>query len=251
MTNTATEPVVPGSLRDTIRREIDGYLRDPLAFPSEFVSWIPQRVEQVGITSPRSNVTGAYTTADTISGLGAAVHGRPTMIRAGAAPYHFMQMTYDDVFAKWVSTMIFTATLGNFTAPGPTATVWTSPTEGTTLQRQHIPGFKALYDAGLRPQTYILAQGASTAGLTHSLRASILGFASGDTNPTVIAHSNGQIDWAGNTGTIWRVSSGWSDVTFDSIPSEAEALLSFQWDTDGAVTFNHVSTMLRWVANPV
>ena len=115
ITLTSVEPIVPGSLRDQIRQGVDEYLRDPLQFPVEFVSWIPQRVEQVGIIVPRSNVTGAYTTADTVAGMGTAVHGRPCMIRAGSSPYHFVQMTYDDVYGKWVSTVVFTGTISTHT----------------------------------------------------------------------------------------------------------------------------------------
>lgn len=250
MTDTAVEPIVPGSLRDTIRREIDGYLRDPLAFPSEFVSWIPQRVEQVGITTPRSNIIGAYTTADTISGLGAAVHGRPCMVRAGTAPYHFVQMTYDDVYGKWVSSSVLNATIGTVAIGAATGGVWTNLAEAAAYARPQIPGFKALYDAGLRPQAHIMALGQSANTLTNSLRPAIYELNSGDASLNKIAHG-GQIDWVSVTGNQWRLAAGWSDMTFTASPSEAEAVLSVQYDHDIGSTYWNISVLTRWVANPV
>lgn len=247
MTETEIEPIVPGSLRDTIRREIDGYLRDPLAFPPEFVSWIPQRVEQVGIVTPQSNVIGSYTTADSVSGLGTPIHGKTVMIRAGTAPYHFAQVTYDDVLGKWVSTVMVATTIDTFFA-NSTAGVFTDLSESSAFQRSQIPGFKALYDAGLRPQTHIVGRGVSSGGTTNSLRPSIHEFNSGDTALNKIAHGQ-QLDWPSVTTPQWRVGSGWSDVTFTSTPSEAEALLALQLAMGVAANFHNMSVLMRWVAN--
>lgn len=250
MTDTAVEPIVPGSLRDTIRREIDGYLRDPLAFPSEFVSWIPQRVEQVGILSPRSNLIGVYTTADTVSGLGEAVHGRTCMVRAGSSPFFFAQLTYDDVYSKWISDAVLVATVITFTTSN-TSGVWTSLSEtATAYTRTQIPGFKALYDAGLRPQTHIMSFGSSNVGNTNSLRPTIYEFSVGDSSLNKIAHG-GQLDWSGSATQTWRATSNWSDVTFTATPTETEAVLFVQFDADMASTFTNTSILMRWVADRV
>lgn len=251
MTQNAIEPIVPGSLRDQIRIGIDEYLRDPLAFPSEFVSWIPQRVEQVGIVTPQSNVIGSYTTADSVGGLGTPVHGKTVMIRAGTSPYHFAQLTYDDVYGKWVSTVVLNSSLSSFVVGGATST-FTNVSETANAGRTQIPGFKALYTAGLRPQTHMMAFGSSNTAQTNSLRPAIYEVSNGDASLNKVAHG-GQIDWVGiTTPQQWRITSGWSDATFTATPADAEAVLSFQYDSDtSGIQANNISVLMRWVANPV
>lgn len=240
------------ALTDIIKDTIDEYLRDPLAFPEEFRSWVPQWTETVGITVPRSSVTGAYTTADTVGELGEPVHGRPCMIRVGSsAPYDFVQMTFDQIANLWVSTQTwagFTIDDGWFNA----STTYIDMTS-TYFSPIHLPSLALMVGAGLRPQVM-------TAGLfrpgnsanTAFLRSAIYEYNNADTALSAVG-IGGEISYTGSTTPAYK-SSGWGDVTFSPSPTETNGYLVAQSKITGGggivMYATLVNVALRWVADP-
>lgn len=213
-------------------------LRDPGVLPQEFKGWIPRWVEPL-IELPRSQVVGAYTTGSDVDGLGEATHGRPCTVRAGSSPYEFVQMTYDDVYGKWVAGQIWT-TLAESNIPG---TSWATITANGYL----VPNFLDLYDAGLRPQVFAGGQFDPVGGATLHLRAAIYDTETAAGGLTEIAHG-GEISTA---ATEMRMSGGWQDVTFDSAPTQQHAYIYPQTKRVGGSggTIARAAVALRWVSS--
>lgn len=85
------------------RKVFERMLRDPSSFPAEYKAWLPSYIETANIQVPIGQVVGNYVSADSVAGLGAKIHGRRGMVRAGASPYNFVELVFDQVAAKWVS----------------------------------------------------------------------------------------------------------------------------------------------------
>jgi len=86
-----------------IREVVLELLDSPLDLPDRFRGWIPRLVESSGIQVPFSQVVGNYVSADSVAGLGGAIHGRRGMVRAGPSDFNFVELVYDAVEGKWVS----------------------------------------------------------------------------------------------------------------------------------------------------
>lgn len=224
------------SFEQRVRDVVLATLRDPGVLPQEFKGWIPRWVEPL-IEVPRSQVVGAYTTAADVAGLGEAVHGRPSTVRAGASPYEFLQMTYDDVYGKWVSGQIW-MTLAESSTP---STSWGTVTDAGYL----IPNFLDLYDASLRPQVFTGGGFAPAGGATLHLRATIFDAETGGGGATLA--NAAEI----STSSSEFKMSGWQDVTFDSAPTQQHAYVYPQTKRVGGTggTISRVSVALRWVSS--
>lgn len=89
-----------------IREVVLELLDSPLDLPDRFRGWIPRLVESSGIQVPISQVVGNYVSADSVAGLGAKIHGRRGMVRAGASDFNFVELVYDAVAGRWVSSPV-------------------------------------------------------------------------------------------------------------------------------------------------
>lgn len=225
-----------GDFERRVRDVVLATLRDPGVLPQEFKGWLPRWVEPL-IELPRSQIVGAYTTAADVPGLGEAVHGRPSTVRAGASPYEFLQMTYDDVYGKWVAGQIWTRLVQSITP----ITSWDIALFGDGFL---IPNFQDLYDAELRPQVFVGGDFAPAGGATLHLRATVYDTETAGTL-TEIAHG-AEISTA---STEYRMS-GWQDVTFDSAPTQQHAYVYPEakrvGGSGGMIT--RIAAALRWVS---
>lgn len=234
------------AFEDRVREILDDYLRDPLAFPEEFRSWVPEWTQTVGIVTPRSSVTGLYTTGDSIGDLGEPAHGRPCMLRLGAsAPYDFVQMTFDEVAGLWVSTSTWD---GSQIASHNTSGTSYADVPSTMFCPVQVPSLAAAVAAGLRPQVFVSCQfafvGASEEGY---LRAAIYEYTDGDTSLSLVG-TGGEITTATNNA---YKASGWSDVTWSPTPSEANGYIVAQTKhVTGSVGPAAMNIAFRWVADP-
>lgn len=243
-------------LRTVIREEIQAVFGDPLGpfFPEDLrslvVSWVQGGGGQVG----RSSVVGLYTTAATVSEFGEFALGRPVTLRAGSDPFHFIQMTADPVYGKWVSSQLWYERQISAAVVTDANTSYVHAAR-SAITRFTIPGFKAFYDAGLRPQVYVVASMApSGSGFTTFARVGILQTSVGDTGDMPTAGSEiatgGEITRTGSTVRAF-VESGWGDVTFSSAPTKTtgHCVLQFK-QSAGTGAYMDLSYALRWVADP-
>lgn len=237
------------ALNDIINDTIDERLRDPLGLPEEFRGWVPEWVGTVGIPVPRGNVIGAYTTADTVGELGEAVHGRPCMLRVGsAAPYDFVQMTFDAVANLWVSTQTWETfgSVGNASSTSYTDVI--SVSNGTAYPVV-IPNFPELIASGVRPQVNVYGRTGATGGTNQVfIRANLGEFASGDTTLS----SCGTAGEVSSTTASALLSSGWTDLTVSPTPTEEFGMPMPQVKCATLLTplLYSAAVTLRWVADP-
>lgn len=227
-----------GDFEQRVRDVVLATLRDPGVLPQEFKGWLPRWVEPL-IEVPRSQVVGAYTTAADVAGLGEAVHGRPSTVRAGASPYEFLQMTYDDVYGKWVSGQIWATLAGSVT---PIMDWGVASADAGFV----IPNFIDLYDADLRPQVFTGFRAYPAGGAALHLRAGIYDTETGAADLTEIG-SGAEI----STSSSEFKMSGWQDVTFDSAPTQQHAYVYPQTKRVGGTggSISRVSVALRWVSS--
>lgn len=94
---------LPDNWKADIQAEIAKFLADPTQYPAELKAWIPRWLEVNPAAIQLHDIQGLYSVASTVSGLGAAVHGRMGVIRAGTSPYDYLKVTYDATYGKWVS----------------------------------------------------------------------------------------------------------------------------------------------------
>jgi hypothetical protein len=232
------------SFEERVKDVVRDVFKDVLSLPEEFRSWIPYWVEQYGVLIPRGQVLGSYTTAESVAELGEPAHGRPVTLRAGSSPYYFVQFTYDEVYGKWVSTAHWTVgQIGTYTFSNTDYLPATVGEVGYVM----LPGFKAIYDAGARPQVSVVGQLDNSDAGTTFIQANIREFASGDTGFNEIG-TGGEISHPGTTATIkW---SDWSTVTFGSITDANAVLTLANKVSSGTGTVERASVNLRWVADP-
>jgi len=103
----------------------------------------PGEKVDITIAAASNNIT----VATTVAGLGAGAGGKVGRLRIGSSPYEFVDLVYDSTYSKWVSApvrQLVTAASINTAS----ATYVGSASENPLW----LPNYKALYDAGLRPQ---------------------------------------------------------------------------------------------------
>lgn len=233
-------------LRRTIKEEIVTFLEAPLDYPQGFKSWLISYLSASNLRLPRSSVNGLYTVGDSIAGLGEPAHGRPCMVRLGSsAPYDWVQMTYDDIAGLWVSTQVWTGfIIGSGIQSGSGTYADAASNQWTPFQVSSIT--KAV-TAGLRAQVLVTAQatlvGASEVGY---LRAAVYEVNDGDTSLSLVG-TGGEVSTGTNNAFK---TSGWSDVTWSTTPTEAIGIVIPQVKHDfGSVTWASVNVAYRWVAD--
>lgn len=237
-----------------------------MEWPSKTKAYIVDLVQISGIQVPASDVRGLYNTASSINGLGSPTHGAPRMLRLGSSPFEFVQLIYDEVFGKWVSTS-FIQGFQTVADSDVTATSYTN-TDDTLFPPFYVPNFKIIYDAGLRPQCLLScnlsAHYTSSSGTMRAYaQVALQEFADGDTPPasTLIAHGGEVTVDATVLGagvTDYKVS-GWTAMTIDAAPTLDHAVVKSQQKVStvsGTPAARHsemdsASILIRWVADPV
>jgi len=150
-----------------------------------------------------------------------------------------MQLQGDTVYGKWVSTQTHGAAqvdldddLGSSwaTLEGATSTL-------TAVPPIALPGHRAFYDAGLRPQVWIgtrieISVFSGTGTLHGEVRSIIQEISDGDTGAaTTIAASPSIVGLTatngGGTVVSWETG-GWQDFTYDPTPADDHAFLNVQ-----------------------
>lgn len=180
--------------------------------------------------------------ATTVAGLGTAADGAIGLIRVGSTPYEHLLLVYDATYAKWVSnTKEWVVDI----APTTTSTTYT----GLTAEDIHfLPEFKALYDAGLRPQWRLASQQANSGANTQRLSFVIEGHGDADSSVTSLlaaADGHSQAHTAGTTAQQYVTA--WLEPSITS-PSEAHARVYLTGKTAaGTATFYYPQLKMRWV----
>jgi hypothetical protein len=232
------------SFEERVKGVVYDTLKDVLALPEELRSWIPYWVEQYGIAVPRNQIIGAYTTADTVSELGEEAHGRICMIRAGATPYDFIQVTYDQNYGKWVSSPTTICTQIN---PGAGETT-TSATyvDSTTTSPSTLP-WQTFSDAGLTMQFRLMAvmlvsSGAQTGALTIQFTP----FSSGGAAGTPVNSAENEITTQSTSAII--KDSGWQTITGVTVDDILLAEVVKKCSGGATLTFAGATIQMRFVS---
>jgi hypothetical protein len=258
-------PDAPDSFEARVRQVIDDYLNDPVfRLPSGFKQWLPPFIELSGIQLPADSVPGSRV----ITSLDAVPEGNSgqlVTLRAGSSPYHFLQLTYDSTYQRWVSSQVWysfwvdnnneNVSPYGYSAP---STTFTDIANGY-MGRIAIPGFSSLYSAGLRPQAQFYFKFRASSGdgtlRTVSARLSIIEVGNSFTNySSSIATTDTILSVSSNTPSpvlIFKTSGSFVDFTFSNTPSQEFGVVTVQTKaepsgssmqiTDGAIA-------LRWVS---
>lgn len=187
--------------------------------------------------------------ATTVSGLGGTpANGVVGMIRAGATPYEFTQLIYDSTYGKWVSqaqAILVCESVADMLVNVSTGGVYTDVVVTSFPRYPTVPNFKALYDAGLRPQVCVSAWMNASAANNMFLRAAFSTANDGDSSGSFSRDlTGGEISVTGATDTY--KTSGWADMT--GAPTRAHGLFMLQYKTSTNVSDARGATVgLRWV----
>ena len=169
------------------------------------------------ITEIKQTVGSLYQQADvkigtTVALLGQGRDGRAAQLRVGSSPYEFLGLVYDATLAKWVSQPVARVSIPRV-APGNTSGAYI---EVQTQPWGFISDFKALYDAGLRPQFHLMGHGFGTMNIAPYLGGFDL--AGGGSITDFLAAADGNsIAWLPSATTFQ--STGWIQPTLGTAPT--------------------------------
>ena len=232
------------SFEERVNKIVDKRLGDPTQFPSEYRSWLPKWIETQNIQLPISQVTGAYLTATDTTNLGGDVHGRIGMVRGGSSPYDFIQMTFDAVYDRWVS------------SPYPTALDGaTFSTTSTTYALQDILPpipWERLDGANLTPQFRMVTRiSNNTVGGTATVTLGFHSIDDGDVLP-VAGYTLSSWSIAKTNDTQVAKDSDWQDIPAGVTVKQFLLPATHLKSSSGANTAFITATCLyvRWVNKP-
>lgn len=224
-------------------------LDHPIDIPMGFRSWVTRFIETSDIRIPRSSVTGLYTVGEHVRELGRPVHGRTCMLRVGQSPnYDYVQMTFDEVSNRWVSTQTVHSLYIETMSWGTSSSNWVEvPSSSLTI----VPELKAKIESGLVPQVFVSGRltNASDGGVAY-LRGALYEIASGDSS-----WSSQTVAYGGEVnGSGYRIS-GWTNMTVSTVTKRHGVLFAQVKKGPPAgspiISVNDSSVLLRWVADPV
>jgi hypothetical protein len=175
---------------------------------------------------------------------GSPVAGQPFLLRAGSTPYEFIALTYDATYGKWVSAVAHADNM--VTANQSTASTTYVAVANGVVMRPFIPGAKALYDAGLRPQFRSACYVENTGVNANNMRVRLYEVNHGDNGVTVI----GNAAELQNTNSTGQYTVGtWSATTFEATPAKTHWVIVIEIKTAaGTATFQMMSIHMRWVS---
>jgi hypothetical protein len=174
------------------------------------------------------------------------------MIRVGSSPYEFMQMAFDQEYNKWVAPYIWVARQHG---AGPAFNTSTTYVGMSYLEASNtlIPNFRALYEAGLKPQVFCSGFLDNSGANDTFLRAGIVDVSDDDTSTLPVSEdimTGAEISNNGTTQT-WQTSPGWQDVTVAAAPDKDHAYVRLEYRVSGGTgTWAGCGLGLRWVADP-
>lgn len=179
----------------------------------------------------------------TISGASPVRLGKTILLRVAASPHEPIQFVYDTTLGKWVSDPFPAIGQLESTSTSSAGYVDTNPER---LERRIIPNFKALYDAGVRPQAFVSALLDNDGANDTFLRAAIREFNDNDGTLSAEILTGGEIVNNGTTGR-YQVAD-WATMT-GTAPTKTHGLLLVQVRcTAGTGTIDTGSVWLRWVS---
>lgn len=229
-----------------VRKVFMRMLRDPLSFPGEYKAWLPPFIEQANIQVPVSQLVGNYVSADSVAGLGAPIHGRRGMVRAGTSDFDFVELVYDGEFGRWVSAPV--TVLTQLAKAIPNSTQSTTYVDAEDCSGSVQP-WEVWDTAGLTMQfRYLTAVVTTDASRTASTTLQFSPY-------TVNAGAGTPVDSTDHTLTTESTSgvlkdSGWQDIPV-SITVDDYLLIEARMKIEHASQFCAISgatAWMRWVS---
>lgn len=199
-----------------------------------------------GIEDANFGASSPVVVATSVAGLGTTRDGKIGLIRAGSTPFWFQAVIYDATYGKWVSAaeVVIDAmqTIGAATTTSYTDLALSYISFPTSI-RGIIPAFKALYDAGLRPQFRL---DLSVSGDPGKVSIALEEWTDLDSAGSSICAANDS--WSVTTTGSNYVSSGWLAPTV-SAPSEQRVTVRLQAKKSSGTGLNVSGQVrLRWVS---
>lgn len=227
-----------------VRKVFERMLKDPLSLPPEYKAWLPPFIEQSNIQVPISQVVGNYVSADSVAGLGAPIHGRRGMVRAGTSNFNFVELVYDEVAGKWVSAPV-TVLMQRQALDSTSSTSYVDSTEctGTLLS------WDEWLDAGLT-MVFRYSTAIQTTNAAHTA-SSTLQFTRYSVNGTAADPTDSGNHELTHTGdTDFRLQdSGWQEIpalsASDFLLIEARKKIS---NGAGTCNISGCTAWMRWVS---
>jgi hypothetical protein len=181
--------------------------------------------------------------------------GEVVRMRCGSSPYTFIDLVYDDTYAKWVSAedILLEEPDSTQTNLGTTYAFITN----TAIALQ--PEFYDLYNAGLRPQYRLVAELANTTGgnATHvNFHVEEYTRNAQDSSAVALINRNGtQNDANGiaatglTASTTYFGDTGWTQPSFNNAPSSGHIVRTFFVGRNSATSavWRYMRLYQRWV----
>lgn len=229
-------------IRDVVLELLDS----PLDLPDRFRGWIPRLVESSGIQVPISQVVGNYVSADSVAGLGAKIHGRRGMVRAGASDFNFVELVYDAVAGRWVSSPV-TVMVQRQALDSTTSTSYVDSTEcvGSLLS------WTEWSDANLTMVfRYVTAIRTTNASRTASSTLQFTPYTVNGTAGTPVNSTDHEVTISGTTNYTLK-DSGWQPIPASVVASDF-LLIEAQKKISNAAAECQISgctAWMRWVSS--
>lgn len=229
-----------------VRKVVDRMLRDPSSLPGEYRAWLPLFIEQSNIQIPVSQLVGNYVSADSVAGLGAKIHGRRGMVRAGASDYNFVELVYDAVAGKWVSAPV-TVLQQRQALDSSTSTSYEDSTECTGS----LLSWDEWTDAGLTMVfRYLTAIRTTNASHTASSTLQFTPYTANGSAGTAVDSTDHQVTIAGTTNYTMK-DSGWQAIP-GSVSANDYLLIEARKKIANAASQCQISgctAWMRWVSS--
>lgn len=183
--------------------------------------------------------------ASSIAGLGSLRAGKAGLLRVGSTPFDYIALVYDATLGKWVSDVVLSLDQQDTTTETGTG-YGTAPT--AEWPQVVIPNFKAIYDAGLRPQFWMGAfLKGSAGGVNVFLLPGLFSFNSGDTSRTSLDVTAPELSPSGITTQTWKAI-GWTTAAFTAPTKSHVYLIARTKVSSGTGTYDNGSIRMRWVS---
>jgi hypothetical protein len=181
--------------------------------------------------------------ASSVAGLGPTRAGKMGLLKMGSGLFDFLAVVFDATLNKWVSEPI-----GHLAQQEQASTASATYVQASRdqLPMLALPDFKVHYDAGLRLQVHVNGLLDNSGANDTFLRASLVGFSSGDTVLTASFENGGEIV---NNGTTGRYkTSGWVAMSAGAPTKDHAYLIAEVKRTAGTGTIDDAAILARWVS---
>lgn len=208
------------------------------------------RIEQIlngGVEDENLGANVPVVVATTIAGLGTTYQGKAGMLRLATTPFEFVRLWCDGT-NKWMGHPI--PLLNQRIGQTYTTPITWQLGNAQSFPACFLPNYKAIYDAGLRPDFYVAAKVHGLPGFDFGsqFRVSIFEVADGDTALASVASSEPVI--TAISASVYTTGGGWQPADTISAPSKAHAyaLAEVQKDGDPALglSVEAAAAWMRW-----